>query len=285
MRMALALNDDRGEWHNASIRRDASMSRTPISTAILTCAIIVCAPPGAVRAQGYSGSTAEQVSADPEIRIAISLADLLRGARTVISANQDLINDPARGDKGLSGEAVLAKARENAMQEAGLDLSKVDPDSRQGRLLAAMTASITEVMTINQALINHKGVGFKGFVPAVFGRLVTEQFRTDVNGAADIKVTAPPELVRNRKASPDEFETMVIRTKFRSPSWTKGELFAEAAPVKGRAATRVLVPEYYGAGCLSCHGEPKGQVDITGYPKEGAKLDELGGVISITLYK
>ena len=259
------------------------MRRIAISAAVLACLVIACALPGAVRGQGYGGG-AGQSSADPEIRIAISLADLLRGARTVISANQDLINDPDRGDKGLSGDAVLAKTRENAMA-AGLDVTKVDPDSRQGRILAAMTASITEVMIANQSLINQKGAGFKGFVPAVFGRLVTEQFRVDVKGAADIKVTAPPQLVRNRKASPDEFETTVIRTKFLSPSWKKGELFAEAAPVKGRAATRVLVPEYYGTGCLSCHGEPKGQIDVTGYPKEGAKLDQLGGVISITLYK
>ena len=261
------------------------MRHTAISATILTCLALACALPGALRAQDYSGGTAGQSAADPEIRVAISIADLLRGARTVISVNQDLINDPERGDKGLSGDAVLAKAQENAMATAGLDVTKVDPDSRQGRLLAAMTASITEVMTANQSLINQKGVGFKGFVPAVFGRLVTEQFRADVNGAADIKVTAPPELVRNRKASPDEFETTIIRTKFLTPSWKKGELFAQAAPVKGRAATRVLVPEYYGAGCLSCHGEPKGQIDITGYPKEGAKLGQLGGVISITLYK
>ena len=35
--------------------------------------------------------------------------------------------------------------------------------------------------------------------------------------------------------------------------------------------------------CLSCHGEPKGELDITGYPKEGAHEGDLGGIISITL--
>lgn len=240
-------------------------------------------------AQGYGaegGAVATpHAASDPEIAVAMSLADLLRGARTVISVNQDLINDPSRGDKGLTGAAVLAKAKENAKEASGLDLAAIDPQSRQGQLLSAMNAAITEVMDANQTVINQKGTGFKGFVPAVFGRLVTEQFRADVKGAADIKVTAPPELVRNRKAFPDEFETKVIRGKFLTPDWKKGTLYAEATPVKGRAATRVLVPEYYGAGCLSCHGEPKGEIDITGYPKEGRKLDELGGVISITLYK
>jgi hypothetical protein len=43
------------------------------------------------------------------------------------------------------------------------------------------------------------------------------------------------------------------------------------------------VPEYYVASCLSCHGTPKGEIDVTGYPKEGAALGDLGGVISIKL--
>jgi len=29
----------------------------------------------------------------------------------------------------------------------------------------------------------------------------------------------------------------------------------------------------------------QGEIDITGYPKEGAKEGDLGGVISITLYR
>ena len=44
-----------------------------------------------------------------------------------------------------------------------------------------------------------------------------------------------------------------------------------------------MVPEYYAASCLACHGEPKGSRDITGYPREGAHEGDLGGVISITL--
>ena len=42
---------------------------------------------------------------------------------------------------------------------------------------------------------------------------------------------------------------------------------------------------YYSASCLQCHGSPKGETDITGYPKEGANKGSLGGVISITLYR
>jgi hypothetical protein len=219
-----------------------------------------------------------------DVDTALSVAEYLRAARTVISANQGRLNDPTLGDKGLTGDAVVEGAAQAMFKATGNDPRKVDPGTEKGRLLAAMALAVKEVMDSNQRLINQKGTGFKGFVPAVFARLVTEQFRRDQSGRAEIKVTAPPELVRNRKASPDAFETDVIRAKFQSPSWAKGAFYSEATTVDGRPATRVLVPEYYGADCLVCHGMPKGEIDITGYPKEGASLGDLGGVVSITLF-
>ena len=54
---------------------------------------------------------------------------------------------------------------------------------------------------------------------------------------------------------------------------------------KAESAYRMMMPEYYANSCLSCHGSPKGETDITGYPKEGGKEGDLGGVISVTLYK
>jgi hypothetical protein len=57
------------------------------------------------------------------------------------------------------------------------------------------------------------------------------------------------------------------------------------APQRGVLAHRTLMPEYYGPTCLACHGTPKGEIDITGYPKEGASEGDLGGVISITQFQ
>ena len=57
------------------------------------------------------------------------------------------------------------------------------------------------------------------------------------------------------------------------------------AKKKGRNAFRLILPEYYKQSCLSCHGGPKGERDITGGKKEGGKLGELGGAISVTLFK
>jgi uncharacterized protein DUF3365 len=219
-----------------------------------------------------------------EVQIALSLAKLLQAGRTVISSNQAVINDPDRGDKGLTGDAVLAATTENYKKATGLDLQWIPATSRQGRLLQAEMAAIKEVVDENQSFINEKGVGFKGFIPAVFARLVTERLEKKIGTELQIKVTAPPALVRNRKSRPDDWEKSIIEGKFLAPDWTRGQVFYQAQPNQGRDAFRVMVPEYYAKSCLSCHGQPKGEVDITGYPKEGASEGDLGGVISITLY-
>jgi hypothetical protein len=44
-----------------------------------------------------------------------------------------------------------------------------------------------------------------------------------------------------------------------------------------------VTPIYYSQDCLVCHGSPKGILDISGYPREGAKEGELAGAISIRI--
>src|SRR5438067_6820510 len=232
-----------------------------------------------------SVSVAAAEPAEEDAKIAQDLAEMLRDARAIISDNQGRINDPEIGDKGLSAKVVLDHAIQTYKQNTGVDPMSVDSASRDGRLLRAMMGAITEVMDANQSTINAKGTAFKAFIPAVFGRLVSEAFARLANGEAELKVTAPPELVRNRKARPDNFEENIIKTKLVEPAWPRGQPYSEMTDAKGRPAYRVMVPEYYAASCLTCHGSPKGEMDITGYPKEGAKQDDLGGVISITLYR
>ena len=222
--------------------------------------------------------------ADEDAMIAQSLAEMLRDARTVVSNNQDLINNPDLGDKHLTGQVVLDQSVKRYQEATGTDPTKIDPNSRQGRLLRAMMAAIVASTDENQTTINEKGIGFKGFIPAVFGRLVGEHFNQMAKEDATLKVTAPPELVRNRKALPDAWEAGIIKTRLLDPKWPKGQAYSAVVDSDGHRAFRVMVPEYYPASCLTCHGSPKGEMDITGYPKEGDKLGDLGGVISIGLF-
>lgn len=231
----------------------------------------------------FSATNAPAVQTDADLTTARLLAAMLQSARGVISTHQDKINDPARGDKHLTGEVVLKEATARFQTQTGTDISTLDPTSYAGRLLHAQMDSIVEVMDANQATINQEGIGFKGFIPATFARLVNEAFERRVGNEARIKVTAPPQLVRNRQSRPDAWEIATIDGRFETKDWPKGELFAEVTGEGADRRVRVAVPEYYSQSCLSCHGAPQGELDITGYPREGAALGDLGGVISIQL--
>jgi hypothetical protein len=205
--------------------------------ALFVAGVIPCAVLGA------------QDSAVEDSVIAQGLAEMLQNARTVISNEQDLINDPQLGDKHLTGKVVLDRTVEHFLQATGIDPIKTEPGSREGRLLRAMMQAIVQVVDDNQATINAKGTGFKGFIPAVFGRLVAEEFGQLAKGEAEVKVTAPPELVRNRKARPDKWEAEVIKTKLLDPAWPSAALlrdsryqWAVGIPGYGPGVLRTVLP-------------------------------------------
>ena len=223
--------------------------------------------------------------AETDEEIAVSLSSLLRASRAVISKNQKHINDANVGDKGLSSSAVVATAKENFKKATGEDIDSIDAGSVRGQLLKAELDAIAVVMDEAQANINEKGKGLKGFLPAVFARLVAEKFSASVDGKASLKLTAPKDYIRNRRNRPDKWESDIIESKFRSASHPKNQHVAELSDIKGKAAFRVILPEYYGESCLGCHGDPKGERDITGGKKEGGKLGELGGAISVAIFK
>ena len=84
---------------------------------------------------------------------------------------------------------------------------------------------------------------------------------------------------RNLKNAPDAYEEQVLTRLTTAP--------ASAGPVTewvddGRML-RVLTPIYYSQDCLDCHGSPRGILDISGYPREGAKEGDLAGAISIQI--
>src|SRR5262245_57716228 len=112
-------------------RQEKISARRPaiVPTALLAALMVTCA------------LTARLFADDREdIETALSLAKMLQAGRAVISSKQDLINDPSRGDKGLTGDVVVAAAAENYLKTTGLDPRSVPADSQRGRLLQAEIA-------------------------------------------------------------------------------------------------------------------------------------------------
>jgi hypothetical protein len=239
-----------------------------------------------VAALGF-GSAVIQTAAATESNFSIGnkLADMLRASRSVVSASQGLINDPDIGDKGFTGEKLVREAEAIYAERVGTPLLVDDLSERDRRLLEAQMQAMRRIVDGHQADINRLGVGFKGFIPAIFARLVNEEFKVIVGSEARVRVTAPPDLVRNRKARPDRWERNILETKLMASDWPTGKPFIEVVEFEGRPAFRMLLPEYYSESCLACHGGPKGETDITGYPMEGGKVGDLGSVISIVIFQ
>ena len=82
---------------------------------------------------GCSGLVATAATGTDNEQLALEMATLFRAARAVISANQALINDPDKGDKGLSGDHAVDLAKANYEKAVGHPLPAADPATAAGQ--------------------------------------------------------------------------------------------------------------------------------------------------------
>jgi general secretion pathway protein A len=226
---------------------------------------------------GLSFGWAPSATAGDEAETAELLITLLKSGRAVVSENQGLINDPSKGNKGFTDDFFAQQAMEKFKAKTKIDLAKAN-NLPQGPLLKALLDSGKEVVAEAQMVINKQGIAFKGFLPAVFGRKTGEKFYQKTG----VKLRLTGLDYRNPGNKPDDFEQEVLRM-FADPRHPKGQQYVKTTMLAGKPVLRVMDPEYAGATCLSCHGSPKGERDITGMKKEGWKEGDLAGAISLTL--
>lgn len=209
------------------------------------------------------------------------LANLLRAGRLVIDDNQKLIDDPHRGDKQFTPAVFEQAVMKRYKALTGIDLSALEtlPTTTAlpplaKRLLPGLLEAAKEVVGDAQIVINQKGVGYKNFIPATFGSRAAARFSKQ----SQVRLKQTTLNARNPKNEPDEYEASVLK-------WLSGRPRAEAyvSELTDEGKTlRVVMPIYYLKDCLTCHGEPKGDMDISGYPKEGHKEGDLAGAITVT---
>jgi general secretion pathway protein A len=223
----------------------------------------------------------EQLRAEAE-ETARLLAKVLQAGRLVIERNQTMIDDPHRGDKGFTPEAFERQLREEFRIRTGIDLATlasksatlgIPPLARE--LLPALIEASKEVVRDAQVVINQRGIGYKNFIPATYGSQASARFSK--RSHVQLKQTALQP--RNPKNEPDEYESSVLRWLSGRPN---GEAYVSELTESG-GMLRVIMPIYYLPACLTCHGEPKGEWDVSGYPREGAHEGDLAGAISVRI--
>ena len=206
------------------------------------------------------------------------IAALFSVERVVVDRNQSFINAADKNGKQFTTDMFEQQVITEFRVRTGLDLTKPMPEhfpSRVKDLLNALLQASKEVVSEAQAAINQPGVGFKNFVPAIFGTRAASRY-SDMSGIQLKQTSLTP---RNPKNAPDPYEQAVLRRLMMQPSQS---LTISDMP-SGSDVLRVLSPIYYTRDCLICHGGPVGERDISGYPKEGAEEGDLAGAISVSI--
>ena len=217
------------------------------------------------------------VFAGNEAEVAEHLIDLVKIARGVLSEQMTNINDPTKVEKGFTGDYMATQVLERFKKKHKIDL-RIPNVVPQANLYLALIQAEKEVVDEAQPILNRPGIGFKGFIPAVFARRTGEHFYK--KSGVRLKLTGLD--YRNSANRPDDFEAEVLRM-FSDSRHPKGQSYVRNTMLDGRPVLRMMDPEYAGASCLGCHGTPKGAKDITGGRKEGWKEGDLAGAISLVL--
>jgi general secretion pathway protein A len=211
------------------------------------------------------------------------LAILLDSGRVTIGLNQALINNPSQADQRFTAEAFATQTLSTFKERTGIDLRNLSgaPVPAMAKpLLERLMEESKKTVKSYQPVLSMPGMKYKGLIPATFGTETSERFQTW--SGVYLKQTAPPHLLRNPKNKPDEFEAAYMEQLSKAEVPRTGDGIVSEIVEDGKTV-RVLLPLFYSKACLSCHGEPKGERDISGYPREGAKEGELGGVLSVRL--
>ena len=137
-------------------------SRVPLVIGLLVLASVLCSAQPGIAAN--------------EVETAEFLIKLLQAGRGRIAGNQDLITDTTRGPKGFTAEVFAEQTMQKFKEENRIDLRNNDLPPSSAKLLLALLEAGKEVVAESQIIINKAGVGFKGFIPAKWGRMTAERF-------------------------------------------------------------------------------------------------------------
>jgi len=246
------------------------LTRNLVQTILLSCFILLCP---------VSSGFAEETN---EVRETARLLGVLFDAgRVAVGNNQDLINDPSKSEKGFTPAVFEKQMLSIFEQRTGIKLSdrKARIPEMAKPLLARLLDESKKTIESYQTVINIPGVRYKGLIPATFGTETAGRFRNW--SGIYLRQVAPDRFLRNPKNKADEYEVAVLKSLAEKDSSTEDTLGTEVT--EDGKTLRVLLPLYYSKACLECHGQPKGERDVTGYPREGAEEGEVGGAISVKM--
>lgn len=149
----------------------------------------------------------------------------------------------------------------------------------KAQIITQQQKALWEFMAINQRKINYD---LDGNLEYKFLSCSTVAMGVGAMLAAETDYKLKPVNInyRNVLNSPDEFEVDGILHLKEFPNTTE---YWSIDDLNGKQVFRYMTPLTIDKYCLDCHGEPKGEIDISGYAKEGLKIGDFAGALSLTM--
>ena len=154
----------------------------------------------------------------------------------------------------------------------------IDATPTQKRIFEKLFWAGRQVIENNQDRLNLKGVAWKNFLPAKWEREMGQVF----TARTGIIIKQPGRAYRSPVNVPDDTERAALEHYVRAgqsesapltsyASWGKQNVYRHMEPI------RLIAP------CLSCHGKPKGELDMVGFEKDGLEVGDVIGLMSVSI--
>lgn len=149
----------------------------------------------------------------------------------------------------------------------------------KAQIISEQQKALWEFMAINQHKINYDSDGNLEYkylscstVAMGVGAMLASQ--------TDYTIKPTNMDVRNILNAPDDFETGGVASFKKDPSKTE---YWSIETVNEVQVFRYMTPLAIDKNCLDCHGKPSGEIDISGFAKEGLEIGDFAGALSLTM--
>ena len=178
------------------------------------------------------------------------------------------------------GVIMIALMAVDILWNLSLQNAQAENEAREkAEVLAAEMRAAWDFVDMNQEVINRAEDGAfrtKHLVCVVATKSISMLFTSET----DYSIRFTNDTPRQAANAPDAFEQEALAAFNADPDRKAFWRVVDAGD--GTRVFRYTEPLYVTESCLECHGDPVGELDQYGYPKEGMQVGQVGGAMSIT---
>lgn len=178
------------------------------------------------------------------------------------------------------GVIMIALMAVDILWNLSLQNAQAENEAREkAEVLAAEMRAAWDFVDMNQEVINRAEDGAfrtKHLVCVVAAKSISMLFTSET----DYSIRFTNDTPRQAANAPDAFEQEALAAFNADPDRKAFWRVVDAGD--GTRVFRYTEPLYVTESCLECHGDPVGELDQYGYPKEGMQVGQAGGAMSIT---